>query len=543
MSVGSSTSCLRPGSLLLGTRTSSFCGTVDRVPRERRQAAPIAGAASAYALAADMIDPLELRWQRDPVAWATERAKFELWSKQREILESVRDNPNTAVRSCHSAGKSWISATATCWWLDVHPPGQARVITTAPTSKQVDAVLWYEINRMHRALGLRGQCNLRDWYFGRELVALGKKPPDHEDAAFQGFHAKYLLVIYDEAYGIPKKLWDEGSSLASNRYARQLAIGNPDGPGEFEERCRESSSWNVIHISYRDTPAITGEKISRSLAENLISQRWVDERRDEWGEESALFQSKCEGNFPSDGDPNAVVPHAWTARCRVLELPGDEPVEAGIDVGAGADRTVIRERRGLRAGREEIFVDADPMRSVGKLVARINDWGVTRVKVDVTGIGWALGGRLRELSSRHNPSSRDTTHHAEVVRVNFGEGPSPGNERRFLNRRAEIYWTVGRENSRLGLWDLTEVDDQTIHELTASRYEILDSFGKIKIEPKKVVIKRLKMSPDRAEALLLAFYDQVKRSRGVTDGLGALLTSGTLLGDISPQDSLVDANW
>jgi len=497
---------------------------------------------SAYALAADMVDPPNLRYRTDPAAWATERAGVEIWSRQRVVMESVRDHPNTAVRSCHSTGKSFVSALITCWWLDVHPAGEARVITTAPTSKQVDAVLWYEINKLHTRIGLAGICHLRDWYLGRQLVALGRKPPDHEEAAFQGMHAKYLLVIYDEAFGIPKNLWNEGSSLASNEYARQLAIGNPDGPGEFENRCRPGSPWNVIHISYRDTPAYSGERVSRGLLENLISERWVEERRGDWGEDSALFQSKCEGNFPGQGDPFSTIPHRWVASCRVLELPEIGAVEAGIDVGAGGDRTVIRERRGPRAGREKVFVDEDPMRSVGKLVEKINEWGVTRVKIDVTGIGWGLAGRLRELSSRHNSAGAlhgDTTHNAEVVRVNFGAGPSPGKERQYLNKRAELWWGVGRENSRLGLWDLTEVDDQVVHELTAPRYQILDSYGKIKIERKVDAIKRLGVSPDRAEALLLAFFDPGHDAPGVSPSVMSAFAEADILGGISPQDSLV----
>lgn len=494
---------------------------------------------SRWAVAADTVDPPELKWRRDPVAWARERAGLELWSKQRDILESIRDNRNTAVRSCHSTGKSFVSSVATCWWLDVHPPGTARVITTAPTSKQVDAVLWYEIGRLHRALGLRGTCNIREWWINKQLVALGKKPPDHQEAAFQGMHAKHLLVIYDEAYGIPKQLWDEGSSLASNEYARQLAIGNPDGSGEFEQVCMTDAGWSTIHISYHDTPQFTGEKVSKNLSENLISRQWVDERRGKWGASSALFQSKCEGNFPSAGDPYAVVPHDWAMKCRYLELPADDSlVEAGIDVGAGADRTVIRERRGQRAGREDIFIDPDPMRTVGKLIAKIVEWGVTRVKVDSTGIGWALAGRLRELSSRHNTTRGATTHSAEVVLVNFGSGPSLGKEKRYLNRRAEIYWEVGRELSRLGLWDLTEVDDDVISELTVSRYEILNSYGKVKVEPKKKVIERLKMSPDRGEALLLAFFSAHKTARGFGGAAQIMRTGGSLTGGVSPGDRL-----
>lgn len=483
---------------------------------------------SPWSRAAELIDPPYARYRRDPVAWATERAGIELWSKQREILHSIRDNPNTAVKSAHSTGKTFTSSVVTCWWLDVHPVGQARVITTAPTSKQVDAVLWYEIGKLHRRLGLAGRCNIRDWWIDRQLVALGKKPPDHQDAAFQGMHAKYLLVIYDEAYGIPKSLFDEGSSLASNEYGRQLAIGNPDGPGVFKDMCAPGSTWNTIHISYRHTPAFTGEQVSRDLAENLISKRWVEERKLAWGEESALFQSKCEGDFPEVADPYTTIPHSWAAACRYVEYAADTPVEAGIDVGAGGDRTVMRERRGPRAGREFVFVDGDPMKSVGKLVEKINEWGVQRVKIDVTGIGWGIAGRLRELSTRHNVSRGETTHNAEIVRVNFGARPTEGKERQYANKRAELWWDVGREHSRLKLWDLSEVDDDVIHELTSPKYQIMDSYGKIKIEKKSEVIKRLRMSPDRAEALLLAFAEQRREATGI-GGAAALMTRGSLL--------------
>lgn len=433
---------------------------------------------------------------------------------------------------------SYSAATLTCWWIDVHPAGQARVITTAPTSKQVDAVLWYEINKLHAALGLRGRTNKTEWYLGdRMLVALGRKPPDHVEAAFQGLHARHLLVILDEAYGIPKHLWDEASTLASNEFGRILAIGNPDGPGEFEENCKTGSGWNVIHVSYRDTPNFTGEPVSPQLREMLLARRWVDERRQKWGESSALFQSKCEGNFPSGGDPFAVIQHDWAVACRSLELPEETPVEAGIDVGGGGDRTVLRVRRGWVATFEETFVDADPMRSVGRLGVALREQGVTRVKVDSTGLGWAVAGRLRELSSRHNPRG-ETIHAAEVVPVNFGARPSPGNEKKFLNMRAELWWGVGRELSRMGTWDLGAADDDVIHELTAPRYKIMDSYGKIKIEPKEDVIKRLGLSPDRAEALILAFWETRRAARA----LGWATARRTNLRDtLSPSDKLTAA--
>jgi hypothetical protein len=433
----------------------------------------------------------------------------ETWSKQREIIEAVRDHPRVAVHSCHEVGKSWIAAATASWWLDTHPVGDARVVTTAPTQPQVEAILWNEINKFHDRAGLGGRTTLTEWRFDKYLAGVGRKPDEYSPAAFQGLHAKYMLVILDEAYGIPKMLWDGASTLAANEFSRTLVIGNPDGPGEFQDVCRPGSGWHVIHVGAADTPNWTGEEVSQDLRDRLIHPSWAEERAIKWGKTSALYQSKVDGVFPKQGDPFACIPYDWLSACRMIELPTFVPVEAGIDVGAGGDRTVIRERRGLRAGRVREFIDSDPVRTAGDLNVTIGEWGIERVKVDSTGIGWALAGALKDASTRHNPSGPGM-HHAEIIPVNFGAGPSPGLEKKFLNKRAEIWWG-GRERSRPDLvtWDLSTVGDDVIAELAAPRYEILDSFGKIKIEAKKDVIKRIGQSPDHADALLLAFLETI----------------------------------
>jgi hypothetical protein len=464
---------------------------------------------------------------------------LELWSKQKDILMSLVENRNTAVKSCHSAGKSFISAVATCWWLDCHIPGTARVVTTAPTSAQVDAVLWYEINKMHRALGLAGQCNLREWFIGSQKVALGRKPPDHQQAAFQGLHAEYLLVIYDEAYGIPPLLWNEGSSLASNAKARQLAIGNPDGPGPFQDNCSDGS-WTTIHISYRHTPNFTGEPISEKLSDMLIHPNWVEERRKKWGESSALFTSKCEGDFPAiGGDPWQVIPRAWLDQCLFLDYPaGQSPVEAGIDVGKTHDRTVITIREGKKITYIESFVNPDPMQTVAQLANVLRDHKVQTAKVDSIGIGWGIYGRLRELSSVDNTTSAHTTHNANIIPINVSLKPTYGNEHLYYNRRSEMWW-LGRELSRVKGWDLSglsmDVQSDLVHELTMPRFEIVDSQGKVKVESNEYVIKRLGNSPDIATAALLAF---VPASWAGDTSTSAMLETPSLLGAVSAFDAV-----
>lgn len=482
---------------------------------------------------ADLIDPPGLRFQRDPVAWAVDHHKLELWSKQREIIQAVRDHKHVSVRSCHEVGKSWTAALVATWWLDTHVPGEAFVLTTAPTDKQVKAILWREINRLHSRLGLKGRTNLSEWYIGNELVAFGRKPNDYDATAFQGIHARFILIILDEACGIPTELWDAASTLGANEHARFLAIGNPDDEHSEFATTVKSPDWHCIRIPYWETPNFTGEAVSPLLRDLLIHPNWVEERARKWGRGSALFTSKCEGEFPHGTSPFVVVPISWAEACRSLELPLQQPIEAGIDVGGGGDRTVIRIRYGAKAGPTFSFVDSDPMRTTGLLALKLREHGVTKAKVDSTGIGWGIVGALRSSSSKHNASGGpDVMHDAEILGVNFGEGPTPGTEHLFLNKRAELWWGM-RERCRLHLCDLATVDDDALQELTTPLYEILDAKGKIKIQPKEDVIKVLGRSPDEADALVLAYHEVV--SEGAL-GMSEVLAETDLTRTIEPAD-------
>ena len=132
------------------------------------------------------------------------------------------------------------------------------------TTKQVHAILWRYIGQAHRKGNLPGRITLDDeWYMGpggKELVAFGRKPADHDQSAFQGIHALNPLILVDEACGVPKSIFDAIDALATNSNARVLAIGNPDDPSShFAQICKPGSGWHLITVSVFDTPAYTGE--------------------------------------------------------------------------------------------------------------------------------------------------------------------------------------------------------------------------------------------------------------------------------------------
>lgn len=443
------------------------------------------------------------RWMNDPVSWVGDRLGQTVWSKQREIMESVRDNRKTAVRSCHSSGKSHVASLIVSWWLDSHPPGEAFVVTTAPTTAQVRAILWRYIRRMHKQNNLPGRVNQVEWLIDEELVAFGRKPADTDEAAFVGIHAPYVLCVLDEACGVPDSLWIGAEAITTGPWCRILAIGNPDNANtHFFKVSQPGSGWHPIRISAFDTPNFTGEPVPEKVGVSLISKEWAEEKSSEWGEDNALYSSKVLGEFSVDA-ADTVVRASDVATCRIdpeaKYTPAElSPVELGVDVGGGTDETVVRERRGVLAGREW-RIRTDRPEKIAPLVLRaLRESRATKVKIDSIGVGFGVIGELRNAAKRGE-------HSAQIVGINVSE--LPRDKKKFVNKRAEMWWEIGREMSAQGSWDLSQMEnaDITCAQLLQPRW-FLDSKGRIQIEAKDDIRERTGRSPDNADALLLAYF-------------------------------------
>lgn len=445
-----------------------------------------------------------------PARWAADKLGEHFWSKQVEIADSVRDHRLTAVQSCHGVGKSFSVSRLACWWLDTHPPGEARVVTTAPTGDQVKAILWSEINGAFAKAQARGnpfpgRINEVEWKLGKQLIAFGRKPSDYNPHAFQGIHAKYVLVILDEACGVNKQFWTAASAIATGEHCRIVAVGNPDDPGsQFARVCASEDRWNTIRISAFDTPNFTGEPIPDSLRSMLVGQSYVEDMRVEFGEQSPTYISKVLGLFPSDAEDGVVRVSALRACSTPREAPYSEaellPVELGVDLGAGGDETCIRERRGMVVGREWRTREKDPIKVTDLIVQAIRTSRATAVKVDSIGIGWGIVGTLRERRQLNE-------HHADILGVNVGVASAQ--PARFPRLRSQIWWEIARQLSEDRGWDLSQLEpddrERLISQLSAPKYSH-DSSRRIVVEKKEETKKRLGRSPDNADALLLAFY-------------------------------------
>lgn len=447
--------------------------------------------------------PVKHEFADDPVGWAESKGIF-LWSKQKDILRSIADHRYTAVPSCHDSGKSYVAAVAVCWWLDVHPVGDAFVVSTAPSDVQVKSILWREIAALQKRYNLKGRITLdAQWYMGsdeRTLVAYGRKPQAYANAdqamqAFQGIHAEYVLIIVDEATGVPEWLFTAADSLATNELARVLAIGNPDDPAShFEKVCRPGMGWNVIHIGFRDTPNFSGEWVPAKLKRLLLSRQWVKERIKRWGKKSALFTSKVRGLFPEVSTDTLISPklvrEAWLADLSDRAISAN--VQYGVDVARfGSDETCVYENRGGVIRLKHTAHKSSTTETSGQIVNLLTgeraDIDELPVVVDEPGVGGGVIDVGREQGVRVIP---------------FNGGTRALRPQKFINRNAEAWWTFKRLMED-GLVDLDPTDEDLANQLQSRKYW-MDSAGRIHLEKKEDMKKRGLPSPDRADAVVMS---------------------------------------
>jgi hypothetical protein len=449
-----------------------------------------------------LLFPVEDKYIKDPIGWVTQELNEFLWSKQREIAESVRDNKYTAVQACHGPGKSYTAARMFAWWLRCHRLGSAFGVSTAPTAPQIGAILWRELRRVHQKGQLPGRITLdNQWYMSKygkrntpgpedQLIANGRKPADYDEQAFQGIHDEFVIAVLDEAGGIPKQLFDAVDSILTTDTCRALAIGNPDDPGShFATICAPGSGWNVIKISAYDCPAFTGEKIPASVAKMLVSQSWVKERERSWGVGSPLWTSKVLGEFPDVSD-EAMFPPSILRRACERSLAGTDHGRYGADIARmGTDKTVIYRNRGFQIRHEAEWAKKDTMQTAGHLIAILNRHPMIKIPmvIDVVGLGAGVFDRLKEQNYNVVP---------------FASSERAFDPKKFVNRRSEVFWTF-RELCENGSIDLDPADETLLAELGSIKWGI-DSSGRIYVESKDDMRKRGLPSPDHADAAVMS---------------------------------------
>lgn len=502
-------------------------------------------------------------WKADWNLFAIEVLKVKLDDQQKEILMSIQLNRRISVCSGTARGKDFLAATASICFLYLAPYWDdngifqsATVISTGPTDRQVRNIMTREMKSRYngsilpklkqfgfdsgRLVGdgikfdmpksLEGRAeytNMEKWY------ALNFKASNDNAEAWQGFHNTNIFIAVTEASGIADLVWN-GVEGCLQGNSKLLIVHNP-GPCNGEAfrsmsdpqykafRLNSLSSPNVILGTKLKNKEITEDEYNKQFIPGQVDRDWLAEKvakmgwtmqiteqevdkskhdfffEDKWYRPSDVCKIKILGVHPENSE-DTLIPLSWieAAQQRWMETKKPEGVKAirGVDVaGMGSDTTVFADKYNDYIDELHIPITFNPatvhMELAGKIKQDANS--LESIIIDCIGEGAGVFSRLKEqgvdnaYNFKNSLGAKGLTDRTEA--------------RKFLNMRAYTYWALRdtlnpQFDSKLCL----PPDDELKAQLAEIKY-FIRSDGKIQIESKDDIKKRMGVSTDKADAV------------------------------------------
>lgn len=435
------------------------------------------------------------RYADDPVGFMRDVLRCEPWERQEAMALAVRDEQRTVVVTSNGIGKDWVSARIALWWIYAR---RGFVILTGPTERQVKQICMREVRRAFNAapelpgellsLELRvdaaGSCG---------MIAFTSDNADK----LVGYHHPRLLICVTEGQGVEDDAYEAAMACVTSPENRLYVYGNPTKPIGSFYRVAHSEHWHRLTIAATEHPnVITG----REEIPGAVSRQWIDDMRNEYGENSSIFQARVHARFPED-NIEGLIRRAWyRAAVERHEAAGtgfvsNEPQRAvlALDIARyGADSSCLCTVRGARMDPLVTWRDASITDSARRIIDHAMHCTVRGQRpaliVDETGLG---AGCVDILRSEGWPV------------IGFNGAGGAFNSERFLNCRAESHWLLRDllERNRIGLPRDAALEEEALAiewQLTAS--------GQIQIVGKETVRKTLGRSPDRLDAVVMALW-------------------------------------
>lgn len=483
----------------------------------------------------------KMRYFNDPVLWAKDFLGISPWSKQAEVAMSLVHHKNVVVKAGHEVGKSWLAGLLICWWVDTRwdLPGGCFVVSTAPSTRQINAIVWREVRRFYNLAKKRFNEGLVDHQLPGYITAdahwrlpdgielgYGAKPPDGADKesgndSMSGIHARYVLAVGDEAVGLSKGLIGDLANITSNATSRRFLICNPTNPLSYVASIfkRNLKGWKTHTISVFDSPNFHGpgicdpercenfethksiepyEGFPVEILETLVDQSYVDDMAEEHGEDSPTYISRVTGEFAWDMGFTLFRPENIAKGLDCDITPGVETFpRLGVDVSRskrGDKNTVYKWHDGQLRFVDE-WNEPDAMETARRIHGHALSLAVSEVRIDGVGLGGPIADRLRELSEGRY----------EVYEI-LGNDPSP-DRHRWFNFRAWTWWSLQERMSK-GLVDI-ELEDEKLQEqlLGVELKKRVTGADNILLESKEEMSRRGVHSPDHADAAVYASID------------------------------------
>lgn len=431
------------------------------------------------------------------------------------------------VRASHNVGKSYLAACLVNWWYDSFAPG--IVLTTAPTQRQVQDILWKEVRNLRTPRGgFPGPVSPRlasdQAHFAAGFTA-------RDGTRFQGHHSPAVLIVFDEAVGVAPEFWEAAPTMLAGHSYAFLAIYNPTDQGSRayseERKGVERGAYHVVGMSALDHPNIAAElsglpppypsairlqRLTEMLSEwstplapgeaPLATDLEWPPGSGKWIRPGPVAEARLLGRWPTVAVNSVFSDAAWRiAETKILAAGG--LLQIGCDVARyGDDDTAIH----IRQGGISLHHEAHNGWSIPQTVARLQllaaEFGAkcnppvpaqrVPIAVDDTGVGGGVTDYLRKEGYN-------------VVAINFGETPfEPLN---YPNKRSELWFALAGA-IRQGLVSLARLPrllvDRLRQQALGPVYR-LDAQARRVVEAKADTKARLGRSPDDLDAMLLAY--------------------------------------
>lgn len=473
-------------------------------------------------------------WREDWNRFCRDALKVRLDSEQQDIISSVQFNPMTAVASGTARGKDFVAACAAmCFmyltprWKDGKLVKNTKIAMTAPSGRQVNDIMLPEISRLFRsaeflpgrllANGIR--TNYEEWFL------VGFKSGDDNMERWSGFHAVNTMFVVTEASGISETIYNaiEGNLQGNSRL---LIVFNPNITTGYAARAMKSDRFTKFRLNSLNAENVVKKKL---IIPGQVDYDWVKDKVFNWcspiqqidfnaGEgdfswegglyrPNDLFRVKVLGMFPKVSE-DVLIPYEWieiaNENWKRLQEEGFTPVkhcELGSDVaGMGRDESVLCPRYGNYVPKFEVHQSAgkaDHMHVAGMHRPFLYD-KKAKAYIDTIGEGAGVYSRLLELGYKNVYSCK----YSESAR---GLHDVTG-QYEFANMRAYCYWAV-RDwlNPKNGFGAALPPCDKLMEEATETKWFFM-SDGRIAIEKKDEIKKRIKRSPDYFDSLANTFY-------------------------------------
>ena len=479
--------------------------------------------------------------------------------------EEISKGNWVAVSAATGTSKTYFLSRLVFWFLDCFP--DSLVVTSAPKEAQLKLHLWSEIGRAFDQfkkirpeanltslkLSIGGGHNSENPYEGHQAVGFvaGTGADEQSATKAQGFHRRYMLIITEETPGMDAAVMTafQNTCMIDEEFLNVIcAVGNPDSSLDELSSFSSLSRVKSFRISAFDYPNVV---IGRSVFPGAVTRASIEMRRDKYGDNSPMFNSRVRGISPKQGS-DSLIKIEWIERAIDLEVEDDVFYynAAGVDVansengdqaaiayGKGSKLVYVKEfvcpsasditynmlysKLELEKIRTQLLNNKDELtqhRTKRDLISpkdtdftsddlfnmydidTLNDYEVSPecVGIDTVGVGASTYNTFTNLG--YKPTSLQGGFWQEAVPQDEEGKPMY----KFANFRAQGYWELANDLQKGKLSISSDIPKEILQalmkELATIRYELRENA--ITIEKKDKIIKRLGKSPNLADCVM-----------------------------------------